>query len=232
VVVVTTTSLFRLSGLALLVALPIQLAGSLLHPQGERLVDLLSPFQTPSHLLMFGAWFLVLLGLPGLYVYQANRAGILGLIGFCASVFTTVNVMFIVLYEASPAVLLAQDPTTQQVITPGGPLSHGGELVGGVLAMLGLLAYPLFGIATLRAGVFPRAVGWLQIVSVFLGMVPTMLIPDDVLVTIPGPVQPIALLYYAVVLGYAIGGYVVWQAHPRRAADTAAQYPAAQALTR
>jgi hypothetical protein len=68
----TNSTLFRLSGLALLVALPIQLAGWLIHPQSERIADLLSPSQTPAHLLMFGSWFLVLLGLPGLYLYQAN----------------------------------------------------------------------------------------------------------------------------------------------------------------
>ena len=227
----TTTTLFRLSGLALMAALPIQLAGWLTHPQSERIVDLLSPFQTPAHLLMFGSWFLVLLGLPGLYVYQANKAGLLGLIGFCASMFTLVNVMFIVLYEASPAVLLAQSPATREAIAPGGPLSHAGGLIGGGLAMLGLLAYPLFGIATVRAGVLPRAVGWLQIASVFLGMLPTLLISDDVLSSIPGPVQPIAFLYYAVALAYAIGGCVVWQTHRQAATAPSARYSGAQAVT-
>jgi len=217
VALVTTTSLFCLSGVALLAALPVQLAGSLIHPQGERIVDLLSPFQAPAHLIMFGTWFLVLLGLPGLYAYQAHKTGLLGLIGFIASVFTTVTVMFIVLFEASPAVLLAQNPAMQEAIVPGGPLSHGGELIGGVLAMLGLLAYPLFGLATLRARVFPRAVGWLQIAAPFIGAAPTLLIPDEVLFSIPGPVQPIALLYYVLVVGYALGGYVLWQMHPQPA---------------
>ena len=181
---------------------------------------------------MFASWLLVLLGLPGLYVYQASKAGVLGLIGFCASTFTVVNVMFIVLYEASPAVLLAQDPATQAAIAPGGPLNHGGELIGNVLAMIGLLAYPLFGIATLRAGVFPRSVGWLQIAAVIVGMLPTLFIPDDGLENIPGPVQPIAFLYYAVVLAYAIGGYVLWQAQRQPATAQSTRYSAAQAITR
>jgi hypothetical protein len=229
------STLFRLSGLALLAALPVQLAGWLLHPQSERIVDVLSPFQTPAHLLMAVAWFLVLLGLPGLYVWQAKRAGILGLVGFAATVFTTVTVIFIVLFEASPAVLLAQNPATQAAIAPGGPLSHGGDLLGGVVAMLGLLAYPLFGIATLRAGVLPRLVGWLQIAAVVIGVVPTLLIPDDVLFSIPGPLQPIAFLYYLVVLAYARGGYVLWQARERRATSLpaeAAMYSAAPASVR
>jgi len=228
----SSSTLFRLSGLALLTALPIQIAGWLIHPASERIADVLSPWQTPAHLIMFGSWFLVLLGLPGLYVWQARRAGLLGLVGFIATVFTTVNVMFIVLYEASPAVLLAQNPATQDVIAPGGPLAHGGALVGGLVAMIGLLAYPLLGVATLRAGVLPKLVGWLQIASVLVGMIPTLLIPDDALFSIPGPLQPIAFLYYLLVIAYARGGYVLWQAPDaaaRRAAVEAPMYSAAPA---
>ena len=226
-----TTTLFRLSGLALLVALPVQVAGWLVHPQGERIVDLLSPFQTPAHLIMFVSWLLVLLGLPGLYLYQANRAGLLGLIGFIASVFTTVTVIFIVLYEASPAVLLAQNPTTQDAIAPGGPLSHGGQLLGGAFAMAGLLAYPLFGIATLRADVFPRSVGWLQVATFVVGVVPSLVIPDDIVLSLPGPLQPIAFLYYVLVLGYARAGYVLWQVQRQPASVPFAHYSAAATAT-
>jgi hypothetical protein len=174
---------------------------------------------------MFVGWFLVLLGLPGLYVWQARRAGLLSLLGFIATVFTTVTVMFIVLFEASPAVLLAQNPATQEAIATGGPLAHGGDLVGGVMAMLGLLAYPLFGIATLRAGVLPRLVAWLQIASVVVGMLPTFVIPDDVLFSIPGPLQPIAFLYYLLVIAYARGGYVLWQAREQSVTSAASESP-------
>jgi len=232
----SSTTLFRLSGLALLVALPVQVAGWLIHPASERIADVLSPLQTPAHLVMFVGWFLVLLGLPGLYVWQARQAGVLGLLGFTASIFTTITVIFLVLFEASPAVLLAQNPATQEAITPGGPLSHGGDLLGGLFAMLGLLAYPLFGLATLRAGVLPKMVGWLPIASIVVGMLPTFLIPDDVLFSIPGPLQPIAFLYYLVVLAYARGGYVLWQARERAAtispALDAAMYSATPAGAR
>jgi hypothetical protein len=44
----SSTVLFRLSGLALLMALPVQLAGWLIHPRSERIVDVLSPFQSPT----------------------------------------------------------------------------------------------------------------------------------------------------------------------------------------
>jgi hypothetical protein len=221
----TSSTLLRLSGLALLMALPIQVAGWLIHPPSERITDVLSPFQTPAHLIMFLSWFLVLLGLPGLYAWQARRAGLLGLFGFIATVFATVNVMYIVLYEASPTVLLAQNPATQSVIAPGGPLAHGGDLLGGVIAMIGLLAYPLFGLATLRAGVLPKVVGWLQIASVLVGVIPTFLIPDDMLPAIPAPIQPIAFLYYLLVIAYARGGHVLWQVREHSASNVTTQRP-------
>ena len=82
---ISVSTLFRLSGFALLVALPVQVAGLAMHPPGERVVDLLTPLQGPAHLVLFVSWFLVLLGLPGLYARQADRAGLLGLIGFVAS---------------------------------------------------------------------------------------------------------------------------------------------------
>jgi hypothetical protein len=221
----SSSMLFRLSGLALLAALPIQVAGWLIHPPSERIADVLSPFQAPAHLTMFVGWFLVLLGLPGLYAWQARRAGPLGLLGFVATVFATITVMYIVLYEASPTVLLAQNPATREVVAPGGPLAHGGELLGGLVAMVGLLGYPLFGLATLRAGVLPKLVGLLQIASVLVGVIPTLLIPDDVLFSIPGPLQPIAFMYYLLVVAYARGGYVLWHARERLPSSTAAEAP-------
>ncbi len=62
---IAEATLCRLSGLALLIAALLQLVGWLMHPPGERLVDLLSPLQGPSHLLMFVSWLFALLGVPG-----------------------------------------------------------------------------------------------------------------------------------------------------------------------
>src|SRR5260370_35193793 len=42
----------------------------------------LSAFYTPAELLTLFAALLALLSLPGIYLRQANRAGVIGLIGF------------------------------------------------------------------------------------------------------------------------------------------------------
>ena len=206
-------ALTRLSGLVLLIALPLQVAGWLMHPPGERLVDLLSPLQGPSHLLMFVSWLFALLGLPGLYARQAHQAGWLGLIGFVATVFAFAYHCYLVLYEAYPAAWLARNEATQDLIATGGPLAHGAGALG-PFGFATILAFPLLGIATVRARVLPRWTGWLQIACVpaflagALGL--ALIMPPGGPDGIPGPIQPIAILYYLLFAGYAGGGYALW----------------------
>jgi hypothetical protein len=49
----TSATLFRLSGLALMLALALQMVGSILHPPTEEVVDVLKPTYGPAHLVMF-----------------------------------------------------------------------------------------------------------------------------------------------------------------------------------
>jgi hypothetical protein len=210
---ISISTLFRLSGFALLVALPLQIAGFAMHPPGERVVDLLSPLQGPAHMVLFVSWFLVLLGMPGLYARQADRAGLLGLIGFVATMFAIAYTLYLVLYEAFPAVLLAQNPATQDAVATGGPLAHG--VAFGDLGFVTILGFPVFGLAMLRAGVVPRVVGWLQIVYLpallasIIGL--SLILGDAVLPNLPGALQPIAIMSYLLFIGYARGGYFLWQ---------------------
>ncbi len=206
-------ALYRLSGLALLVAALLQIAGWLIHPPGERLVDLLSPLQQASHVILFVSWLFALLGLPGLYARQAGRAGWLGLLGFVATVFAAAYHCYLLLYEAYPAVWLARNEATGDLIATGGPLAHGAGALG-PFAFATILAFPLLGIATVRARVVPRWTGWLQIACVpaflagALGL--GLILPPGGPDGIPGPIQPIALLYYLLFAGYAGGGYALW----------------------
>ncbi len=78
--------LYRLSGLALIV-------GSLLYAVS-------SPYLDPLHLSMvaigLAGSYLIVLGLPGLYIRQAGKAGILGLISF---VFLFVSLIAVTVVE-------------------------------------------------------------------------------------------------------------------------------------
>lgn len=206
------TTLFRLSGMALLIALPLQILGFVLHPPSEQAVDVLEPLYGPAHLIVFASWMFALLGLTGFYARQAHRAGMLGLIGFAATVFAAAYHFYLLLYEAYATTLLAQDPATRALVGDG-PMAHGAGALGPV-AFLSVLAFPLFGIATVRAGVLPRPAGWLQIASVPVFFLSIALVPLGVFAE-GGMLSPIAMLYYLTFLGYAWGGYALWTGKER-----------------
>lgn len=208
----SSATLYRLSGLALLIALLLQVLGFVLHPPGERAVDVLQPTYGPAHLILFVSWLFALLGLTGFYARQAHRAGMLGLIGFATTVFAAAYHFYLLLYEAYATVALAGDPATRALIGDG-PLAHGAGALG-PLGFASILAFPLFGIATVRAGVLPRPAGWLQILSIPAFLLSALVISPDAPAPLPG-VAPIAFLYYLTFLGYAWGGYALWTGQQR-----------------
>jgi hypothetical protein len=175
-------------------------------------VDVLKPAYGPAHIILFVSWLFALLGLPGFYARQAQRAGVLGLIGFVLTMFAATYHFFLLLYEAYATTLLAQDPATQALIGDG-PLAHGAGALG-PFGFLSILAFPLLGIATVRSGVLPRWSGWLQIASVPVFFLSIALVPIDVF-SEGGMLSPIAMLYYLTFLGYAWGGYTLWTGKER-----------------
>jgi hypothetical protein len=221
----STQALFRVSGLALLLSLPLQIAGHLIHPPGERAVDLLSPFQQPAHLLTFSAWVLVALGLPALYAQQAQRAGVLGLVGYILTMLVAALHFYGLLYEAYPVVLLARAEATRDLVATGGELAHGAGALAPIVPVL-VLAHFVFGVAILRAGVLPRWTGWAQILCVpvlfvAMGLANLAWGPEGGYV-LPGWALPSALLYYVLFASFAGGGYVLWTQAERVPTHTAA----------
>lgn len=198
----SSTTLFRLSGLALLIALPLQILGFVLHPPSEQAVDVLKPLYGPAHLIVFASWMFALLGLTGFYARQSHRAGVLGLIGFAVTMFAAAYHFYLLLYEAYATPLLAQNEATRALIGDG-PLAHGAGALG-PLAFLVILAFPLFGIATVRAGMFPRPAGWLQIASVPVFFLSIALVPLGVFAE-GGGLSPIAMLYLPDLPGICLG---------------------------
>lgn len=204
----SSRTLFRLSGLALMFALLLQILGFVLHPPSEQVVDVLKPAYGPAHLILFASWMFALPGLIGLYVRQAYRAGVLGLAGFVATLFAAAYHFYLLLYEAYATPLLAQQPATRTLIEDG-PLAHGAGALG-PLGFLSVLAFPLFGIACVRAGVLPRPSGWLQIASVPVLFLSMFVISPDAPNPFPG-VSAISFMYYLAFLGFAWGGYALWK---------------------
>jgi hypothetical protein len=164
----SSRTLYRLSGGTLI-------AGSLLILISTIVGDVLFPghSSTPQQVVSL-PWLLLTLitligsllfviGLPGMYLRQAGRAGTLGIVGF-------ILLFFGILLEG------AAFSTTQVIALPYlaqvAPHSLGGNhgpvgvflllIVSGLLHLIGAI---LLGIATMRAHVFPRWTGILLIVA-------------------------------------------------------------------
>lgn len=108
-----------------------------------------------------------LIGLLGIYLHQAPRAGKLGLVGFVLLfIGVTLGAAYSTIFHAVflPALEGVQDGLFQEFIdTP----ATGAQAVRGITVQavgLGLGAI-LFGAATIRAGVLPRLGGWLIVAA-------------------------------------------------------------------
>src|SRR5438270_12567677 len=78
----STTTLYRLSGLALMAALPLFLAGEFFHPPTEDVRYVVLPTYLLAHVLDLAGFLLVVLAMPAFYVRQAGRAGLFGFVCF------------------------------------------------------------------------------------------------------------------------------------------------------
>jgi hypothetical protein len=175
----STTTLTRLSGLALMVAFALSLTGGMLHPviggDSHAAPSLAQPFFPSAHLLVFLGEICLLFGLPGLYATIAPKAGLLGLLGFVLYFFANAALAsFVAAYEAFVVPVLATDPTTSALVAPGGAIPSLApfallEGVGGLVYMLGLV---VLGLAVFHSRVMPGWTGALMAASPIFLLVP------------------------------------------------------------
>jgi hypothetical protein len=173
---VSPSSLFRLSGLALVLAAAMfviaeMLAFSIFVEQGVA-YDLKQIAQTGAFLvqslLTVFAGMLLLGGMVGLYVRQSEAAGKLGLIGFLLAFFGTA--------------LVEGDFYTNTFVTPlvalEAPWLLDNPLAGFLQVWLPYdftllaLSWLLFAVGTVRARVYPRAASWSLLVGTLVALVP------------------------------------------------------------
>jgi len=125
---------------------------------------------------------LFVIGIPGMYLRQAGRAGVLGLVGFIlvffgsllsGAFFTLQVTVFPLLAQVAPKLLEGE-------ILPGGMF-----LLLLVFSLLDMIGAILLGIATIHAHVFPRLAGVLLIIAgIGMGLLfvfpPLTLIPASI----------------------------------------------------
>jgi hypothetical protein len=221
----STTTLYRLSGLALMAALPLWLVGEFFHPPTEDVRYLVLPTYPLAHILDLAGFLFVVLAMPAFYARQAARAGRLGFVGFVITMLFLLGTCELLMWETFGAPRLASTSETSYLVIPTMP----GSLAGGatsmmangalgvvgrfyVLGVLTLLAPIVFGIATWRARVYPRSVGILQIAA--LAMIPVGGLIQTGLSKFGffnADLSVIGLSYGTLLLAYAWGGYVLWR---------------------
>lgn len=233
----STTVLYKLSGLALMAAVPLWLAGEFFHPPSEAVRYLVLPTYPLAHILDLAAFLLVTLAMPALYARQAGRAGYLGFAGFVMTMLFLLGSCELLTWEAFGATRLAANPQTSYLVIPAVPGSTAvgatSMMANGALGMVGryyvlgavtLLAPIVFGIATWRARVYPRWVAILQPGALLMipvgGLIQAGLAKLGFFNAI---FTAIALGYGTVLFAYAWAGYTLWrEPRPRPAGEAAA----------
>jgi hypothetical protein len=157
-----TVTLYRLSGLAVMIGMTIDGFASFLYSRAGGVALYLDPLVPINDLAKLLGSLIFLIGLPGLYAFQATRAGRLGLAGFVLSFFglAILEVSTEAMFAFVGPVLAAHDET--RFLLQGGLEQNlgGGFLAYFTLSYLVILAgFVSFGFATFRARVYPRWAG-------------------------------------------------------------------------
>ena len=162
------SSFVRWAGIASLAA-----AGLMLVQQISHLVFALTMSESmavATHSLRYGlalvAMYALLIALTGLYAMQATAAGRLGLIGYLVAALGTLLVAGDWWYETFVAPLIAAQAPDLLKTAPSGSILIGAAATFGSFA----LGWVLFGIASYRAGVFPRGAAMLMVVGGIAGI--------------------------------------------------------------
>ncbi len=170
----SASEIARFCGLAAIAAGALLLAADLLSltisPKGPSVQSLTSGAYATQSVLKLAAAALLLFGLLGLHLRQAEAAGMLGLAGFLGAFFGTALVVGAFWATAFFAPVMAAGAPEMFEAGEGGPPP--GRLAGAfaVSWAVFILGWILFGAAALRAQVYPRAAAILLIV----GAVPTL----------------------------------------------------------
>lgn len=200
----STENLSRWSGMACIVAGSLMVAATLVHPSRETPEIILAQELrlVAAHWLGTFSYGFLLLGLPGLYAAQSERAGRLGLMSFLMLFFGTLFFAVSNNYGFIAPVLAAGAPAMLDAINAYPPVMT----LNGLLILGFFLGFILFGIATLRARVLPPQTGILMIIGsplIMVGFSLGLLVSEAFWII--GVLGSLALS-----LGLAWAGYSLW----------------------
>jgi hypothetical protein len=143
----------RWCGMALVVASPLIVIATLLHPSRETAGTIIASEAglIAAHALYTLAWLLVLLGLPGLYASQRGSVGRLGLAGFLVAFSGTYLIAVGGNFGFFAPVLAKEAPAVLDAIAQYWPVA----VINGLAAIAFMIGYLLFGVAMTKTAL-PR----------------------------------------------------------------------------
>lgn len=194
----SSTTLVRVSGLALLLAGILLAVAILFHPSDADPQALMRPAWVPVHTALTIAAILGLFGLMGLYNRLRERSGWLGLIGFVLLFSGTALFVAGLSIEAFVLPALASSAAGQKLLDPAGPL-FGGPLNVVLLLTSGIfsLGCLLFCVAILRSEISLRWVGLLLLAGILLALWPPL---PQLVGTIGGVLLGLGYIWFGYIL--------------------------------
>jgi hypothetical protein len=214
----SSATLFRLSGIVLIIAAILgivsNVAITLIFPDTSPTVPpsaVMSAAWGPLWIMSFISGVLLLFGLAGLYLRQAQHAGVVGLLGFSLT-FLGFLFAYVVAGFFIMSVLPYLAPRGSTVIEDSFSTVALFGLGGGALAFLGTI---LLGISIIRAGVFPRLVGVLVLIGGIFS--PATILGLNLIVSLIGSLATILLMLGLAWTGsllFSRSESIVVQSHP------------------
>lgn len=167
----SSKTLYRIAGVALAGGAVLVTVGNLFAPQGDARAAVASPLYYPAGVVVLFGGILVMAGWPALYLLQRSASGVLGFIGAVAVL--AAGMTLTVGFPLTQVLVFPWLATTQisNAALDSGPVAFTVffATASGVVTIGGIL----FGVASLRARVFPRPLALalivLAVVSAVLG---------------------------------------------------------------
>ncbi len=175
----TITTLYRLSAACLLGSFVLSLLGGVLHPivdgQSHSAETFLADGSPGAQYLIYAGAVLLMLGLPGGYLYFRGPLGRVGFAGFALyMVGNALSAMAHLVVEAFVGPMLAADPDARHLVPADGSIVDSSsflvlQAVGGLVLVAGLV---LIGVALVRGPGLPTWLGAFLVVGALAVMVP------------------------------------------------------------
>lgn len=180
----TTTTLFRGSAWCLVASFVLSLAGGVLHPivdgSSHSVDSMLAPLSPEAQLLIYAGAILLMLGLPGIYLWFREPLGRLGFAGLLLYfVGNALSAQSHLVVEAFVGPTLAADPGARHLVPDDGSIVASGsfvalQVVGGLVLVGGML---LTGVALLRGRGLPTWLGAFLVLGALATFVPLPEVP-------------------------------------------------------